>query len=219
MEGKAFSQLVKDLDSFVDFFYSLKINRGEQNTPKEIKDKGTSETGNEQEKEQLACQIFLKIANQYPDTADKITGMLMEMDIENLREINNDYDLLLERVSQAVQALEEEQSYKCNDDEKLLGASNDQQQDKELFHVRRIASELNLSSLKRQLVELEGDMQKELIGEELYKILFNIYPNYADKLTGMLLEMDVNNLLETLAKPELLKNRVEQAMEALDSNT
>lgn len=143
--------------------------------------------------------------------------MLLEMDIAHLHEINNDNDLLMERVSQAVQVLgEEEKSYDSDDGEDMLAAPK--KQNKELF-LRHIDSELNISSLKKQFAGLEENMQRDVIGEELYKILFKIYPNYADKITGMLLEMNTNNLLETLENTELLQNRVEQAMEALSGKS
>ena len=166
----------------------------------------------EHEKEQLACQIYLKVVNQYPKHAEKITGMLLEMNTEDLREVNNDNGKLMERVSQAVEALrKEENCCETNDN----NHESSKQQDRGLLS-RLMKSELNLSTLKKQLVGLDKNMQKELIGEEVYKVLFNMYPNDCDIITGMLLEMDITNLLETLANPDLLHNRVEQALEALD---
>ncbi|XP_031558605.1 uncharacterized protein LOC116295046 isoform X1 [Actinia tenebrosa] len=224
-------ELLDNKDQFIEHIHKAaavtmetevnkKATRKDKNTPTQKQDNDISKAVSleeEQEKEQLACQIFLKVVNQHPNTADRITGMLLEMDIPNLREINNDNEILMEKVSQAVQALGEEEK-SCGSDDKENTHGSLGKQENESF-LRQIESELNLSNLKRRLVGLDDDIKKELIGEELYKILLKIYPHYADKITGMLLEMDMNILLETLANPELLQNRVEQAVAALDDKS
>ncbi|GIY57031.1 PABC domain-containing protein [Caerostris extrusa] len=47
--------------------------------------------------------------------------------------------------------------------------------------------------------------QKELIGEELYYYVYQWYPERAGKLTGMLLELDINSLLQMLRDGKFLR--------------
>ncbi|KAF8788974.1 uncharacterized protein LOC129956485 [Argiope bruennichi] len=57
--------------------------------------------------------------------------------------------------------------------------------------------------------------QKEMIGEELYYYVYQWYPERAGKLTGMLLEMDVQSLLQMLADGNFMRAMVEKALQAL----
>ncbi|GIY39366.1 PABC domain-containing protein [Caerostris darwini] len=57
--------------------------------------------------------------------------------------------------------------------------------------------------------------QKELIGEELYYYVYQWYPERAGKLTGMLLELDINSLLQMLRDGKFLRDMVERALQAL----
>jgi hypothetical protein len=189
----------------------LKLHRDHNKKNTQDSNRSCDTVSIEQQKEQLGDQIYLKVVSEYPDTASKITGMLLDMDIERLREISEDDDMLMEKVGEAVQVLEEDS---CGDG----GHGASSQKNKELLQ-KQLNLELNLSNLQDKLDSLEDDLQKEIIGEELYKILFNLSPNHADKITGMLLEMNSNDLLETIANKELLQNRVQQAVEALGVNS
>lgn len=57
--------------------------------------------------------------------------------------------------------------------------------------------------------------QKQLIGEELYRLIFPLHADLAGKITGMLLEMDNSELLHMLEVPESLKAKVEEAVSVL----
>ena len=57
--------------------------------------------------------------------------------------------------------------------------------------------------------------QKQLIGEELYRLIFPMHSDLAGKITGMLLEMDNSELLHMLEVPESLKAKVEEAVSVL----
>ena len=57
--------------------------------------------------------------------------------------------------------------------------------------------------------------QKQLIGEELYRLIYPLHSDLAGKITGMLLEMDNSELLHMLEVPESLKAKVEEAVSVL----
>ncbi|GBM77705.1 hypothetical protein AVEN_80308-1 [Araneus ventricosus] len=59
------------------------------------------------------------------------------------------------------------------------------------------------------------EQQKEMIGEELYYYVYQWYPERAGKLTGMLLEMDVQSLLQMLEDGNFMRDMVEKALKAL----
>jgi polyadenylate-binding protein len=50
--------------------------------------------------------------------------------------------------------------------------------------------------------------QKQMLGERLYPLIFNIYPDWAGKITGMLLEIDNAELLHMLDSQESLREKV-----------
>jgi len=57
--------------------------------------------------------------------------------------------------------------------------------------------------------------QKQMLGERLFPLIHNKYPNVAGKVTGMLLEMDNAEILHLLEDRELLNSRVEEAVAVL----
>lgn len=56
---------------------------------------------------------------------------------------------------------------------------------------------------------------KTLLGEKLYPLIEQLQPGHAGKITGMLLEMDNQELLHYLDTPSALKAKVAEAMEVL----
>ncbi|CAL1294816.1 unnamed protein product [Larinioides sclopetarius] len=62
---------------------------------------------------------------------------------------------------------------------------------------------------------MSEQQQKEMIGEELYYYVYQWYPDRAGKLTGMLLEMDVQSLLQMLGDGNFMRDMVEKALKAL----
>jgi polyadenylate-binding protein len=67
------------------------------------------------------------------------------------------------------------------------------------------------------LASLPVDQQKRLLGENLFaQVQTHAPPQFVGKVTGMLLEMDNSELLHLLESPETLKERVDEAMEAIN---
>jgi polyadenylate-binding protein len=51
--------------------------------------------------------------------------------------------------------------------------------------------------------------QKQMLGERLFPLIQNMYPELAGKITGMLLEIDNSELVHMLEHQESLKSKVE----------
>ncbi|KAL7066078.1 putative polyadenylate-binding protein [Cryptosporidium serpentis] len=66
------------------------------------------------------------------------------------------------------------------------------------------------------LAAASPSMQKQLLGERLFPIIAQYQPELAGKITGMMLEMDNNELLEILNSDAEIKNKVDEAMIVLE---
>lgn len=60
--------------------------------------------------------------------------------------------------------------------------------------------------------------QKQMLGERLFPLIQNMYPELAGKITGMLLEIDNSELLHMLESRESLKAKVEEAVAVLQAH-
>merc|ERR1719162_2859953 len=59
-------------------------------------------------------------------------------------------------------------------------------------------------------------VQKQMLGEKLYPAISKLQPEFAGKITGMMLEMDNSELLILLESEQQLKNKVDEAMRVLE---
>eukprot|EP00759_Apiculatamorpha_spiralis_P042743 PhF_6_TR40602/c1_g1_i1/m.60906/K13126/PABPC; polyadenylate-binding protein len=66
-----------------------------------------------------------------------------------------------------------------------------------------------------QLASMPPDQVRNFLGEKLYHKIMAVYPEYAAKITGMLLEMDNSEVLNLLDSQDLLSQKVDEAMEVL----
>merc|ERR1711879_560067 len=57
--------------------------------------------------------------------------------------------------------------------------------------------------------------QKQMIGEKLYAAIGRYQPELAGKITGMMLEMDNNELLMIMESEQRLKAKVDEALRVL----
>ncbi|XP_068601962.1 embryonic polyadenylate-binding protein-like [Brachionichthys hirsutus] len=60
--------------------------------------------------------------------------------------------------------------------------------------------------------------QKQLLGEQLYPLIYALHPNLAGKITGMLLEIDNSDLLLLLDSPQSLRSKVDEAIAVLQAH-
>ncbi|KAG0055029.1 Protein phosphatase PP2A regulatory subunit B [Gryganskiella cystojenkinii] len=65
------------------------------------------------------------------------------------------------------------------------------------------------------LAAADPDQQKQMVGEHLYPKIAARQPDYAGKITGMLLEMDNGELLHLLEDNEALEAKVDEAVSVL----
>jgi len=65
------------------------------------------------------------------------------------------------------------------------------------------------------LASAPADMRKQMIGERLFPLVKNEQPQYAGKITGMLLEMDDTELIHLLEAPAALQEKIGEAMQVL----
>jgi len=60
--------------------------------------------------------------------------------------------------------------------------------------------------------------QKQMLGERLFPLIQNMYPELAGKITGMLLEIDNSELVHMLEHQESLKGKVDEAVAVLQAH-
>jgi len=68
------------------------------------------------------------------------------------------------------------------------------------------------------LSEAPPQEQKQMLGERLFPLISQMYPDLAGKITGMLLEIDNSELLHMLESRESLKAKVEEAVAVLQAH-
>jgi len=68
------------------------------------------------------------------------------------------------------------------------------------------------------LAAAQPQEQKQMLGERLYPLIYNMHPEWAGKITGMLLEIDNAELLHMLDSRESLKAKVDEAVIVLQAH-
>ena len=68
------------------------------------------------------------------------------------------------------------------------------------------------------LAQADPQMQKNMIGEKLYPLIYVHQPALAGKITGMLLEMDNAELLNLIESPEALQHKIDEALIVLKNH-
>jgi len=67
------------------------------------------------------------------------------------------------------------------------------------------------------LASASPEMQKQILGERLYPLVYKEQPELAAKITGMFLEMDTAEILTLLDSPAELSNKIQEALNVLGS--
>ncbi|CEP16523.1 hypothetical protein [Parasitella parasitica] len=68
------------------------------------------------------------------------------------------------------------------------------------------------------LAAAPAEAQKQMLGERLYPLINAQQPEFAGKITGMLLEMDNGELLNLLEDNKALENKINEAMDVLKAH-
>ncbi|KAG2298122.1 hypothetical protein Bca4012_009335 [Brassica carinata] len=74
-----------------------------------------------------------------------------------------------------------------------------------------------IGALATSLANASPEIQRTMLGENLYPLVEQLEAESAAKVTGMLLEMDQTEVLHLLESPEALKAKVAEAMDVLRS--
>ena len=135
-------------------------------------------------KQALGETIYSLIEKQHPGDAEKLTGILLEMDIKSLEHLIKDTDLLESKVQEVLAVFKNPSGPMQNGQSELL--------------------------LKQQ-------RDKSVIGEELFDLVSALTTEQADKITGMLLEMDEQDLEDIVKNQVALEEKVNQALTALNN--
>mmetsp|Transcript_42963 Transcript_42963/g.70881 ORF Transcript_42963/g.70881 Transcript_42963/m.70881 type:complete len:138 (+) Transcript_42963:3-416(+) len=63
--------------------------------------------------------------------------------------------------------------------------------------------------------QMSGPMQKQMLGEKLYPMVAKYQPELAGKITGMMLEMDNNELMRLLDSEQQVRSKVDEALRVI----
>ena len=148
----------------------------------------------QEDKTLLGEQLYYSISEWYPNQADKITGMLLELDVTTLNLLVTDSTALKEKATHAANVLSETST------------------EKETLHSSASAKDSVQESGDKELSDSE---MKQALAEQFYYIIEQQYPNEAEKLTGMLMELDCKTLEAMVLNEQLLKEKLEGALAAI----
>jgi polyadenylate-binding protein len=65
------------------------------------------------------------------------------------------------------------------------------------------------------LADLPESKQKNILGERLYPLVERVQPDLAPKITGMLLDMEVSDIIHLIESPDALSNKITEAVDVL----
>jgi polyadenylate-binding protein len=68
------------------------------------------------------------------------------------------------------------------------------------------------------LADLPESKQKNILGERLYPLVERVQPDLAPKITGMLLDMEVSDIIHLIEAPDALSNKINEAVEVLEKH-
>jgi len=167
--------------------------------------------------------------NLEPEKSDltaKITGMLLEMEKETLQYVLNSPEALTMKIRNSIEVLREEKRMIGNKLYPLVKNFTTEHAPKVTgmlleLDVNDLVFLLNSQENLKQKVEESililnsiEDERKE-IGNQLYPKVEKFTTEYAPKVTGMLLELDVNDVRSLLKSPKPLKEKVDECLSIL----
>ncbi|KAJ7378294.1 hypothetical protein OS493_023541 [Desmophyllum pertusum] len=154
----------------------------------------TSSVDEQEDKTLHGEQLYYLISEWFPDDTDKITGMLLELDVTTLNSLLKDPEALKEKATHAANALSETNI------------------NKEIPHS--LASTSNSIQECRDNTLSDSEM-KPVLAEQLYNIIEEWYPGKAEQLTGMLMDVDCATLETLVLNEQMLKEKLEGALDAV----
>lgn len=153
----------------------------------------------EAQKQMIGERLYPLVSQMQPDLAfaTKITGMLLELDNTELLHLLESRESLEAKVKEAVAVL----------------------QARWTMHSEHVVTDQSQDPLTAaMLASVPPDKQKQIIGERLFPLISKICPEYAGKITGMMLEIDNLELLHLLESREFLEAKVKEAIAVLETH-
>ncbi|XP_048776295.2 polyadenylate-binding protein 1-like [Ostrea edulis] len=163
----------------------------------------------QKQKEMLGERLFPLISQMFPDLAGKITGMLLEIDNSELLYLLESQESLESKVKEAVAVLQAGQMNK-QPPEQNPGTQQATPQSVIVKGQDPLTATM--------LATAPPQKQKEMLGERLFPLISQMFPDLAGKITGMLLEIDNSELLYLLESQESLESKVKEAVAVLQAN-
>lgn len=108
--------------------------------------------------------------------------------------------------------------YKLAPNVRNTGIIQNQYQPQPNMHQQSILIEGQEPLTATMLAQAEPQDQKQMLGERLFPMIRQMYPDLAGKITGMLLEMDNTELLHMLESTESLKSKAEEAVAVMKAH-
>jgi polyadenylate-binding protein len=68
------------------------------------------------------------------------------------------------------------------------------------------------------ITSLPVDQQRKLLGERIYPLVYQQVPELASKITGMILELDINEVFNVLSSQDSLFEKVQEARDVLQQH-
>lgn len=195
------------MDESYCFLLFFSTNNTHQSSPKSKSDiDATRKPKTEQEdKQTLGEQIYLKVVPMYPEKAAKLTGMLLEMDNESLKETLESSKLFEMKLAEALQVLHTVPPAGTDN----INVLHDL--DKKENGVNIDSSNYIGASSSKEAIELE----RQNLAEQLYFKIEVKHPSDAPKITGMFLEMDLQSLKELNENTELFNKKLNESIQVL----
>ncbi|XP_028395402.1 uncharacterized protein LOC114519462 [Dendronephthya gigantea] len=199
--------------------------------------------------EDIGIALFEKVRSFHEENAAKITGMLLEMPADDLKNIFSDDSKLMSQIYEAIKVLEKETE---KDKRELLGDALYSEVEA-VYSEHDIAEKITGMLLELRLEDIERLMQnkndllvkireafealqrhkntalhasettdepltKAEMGDKIFDRIQQWYPDdeMAAKLTGMLLEINSDEIKKLTQEDKLLKSKVDEAYHAMN---
>lgn len=140
----------------------------------------------QEQKRIIGERLYPLIHATYRDQAGTITDMLLETDNAQLLHMLESPEAFAAKTQEAVSVLR--------------------------MHRQKEIEAQRLTSSMLQLAAASPQDQKQIIGEHLYPLIEATHPEKAAKITGMLLELDIPELMNMLESREALAAKTQEAV-------
>lgn len=188
----------------------------------------------------LGENLFVKISSILSDKStediSKITGILLENEEDEIFQLLKEENILRLKINEVLSHLNNCNQNEIKDDtmsvEDLLYDKVKSIDDENCSKITGMILELgkdNLETLLQDKSTLDMAVKKakeaidisdkDMIGEEVFQETEKIYPEFADKITGMLLELETGRLRKLLEDKQLLKQCIDKAYLALSGTS